>query len=273
MVTAADSGVQKKRKPLIDLHCHILPGLDDGPQDVAESVEMAACALKDGIHTIVATPHTSNGVYHNSLNTIQKRCRQLEKTFQAKQIPMHICPGAEIRIHKGMEQLISAGELATINNTGQYVLVEFPHDRVLPGTQETLDRLLASGITPILAHPERNPALQRNPDLLADWVSKGCLVQLTAMSITGELGKAAKAYSHFLLTHQQAQIIASDAHDAVSRPPILSRAVDMTADLLGDTAAADAMVKANPRKIIEGKPLHPPAPLKGSFKKRWWQIS
>jgi protein-tyrosine phosphatase len=128
-----------------------------------------------------------------------------------------------------------------------------------------------SGITPVLAHPERNTALQRNPDILSDLVTMGCLVQLTAMSITGELGNDAMEYSHFLLRQRQAHVVATDSHNAESRPPILSHAVEATAHILGDTQAAEAMVTENPRAILNGKPLNLPEPRKTSKKQGWWK--
>jgi protein-tyrosine phosphatase len=120
-----------------------------------------------------------------------------------------------------------------------------------------------------LAHPERNLVLQRNPDILSDLVAMGCLVQLTAMSITGELGHDAMEYAHFLLKQRQAHVIATDSHNAESRPPILSSAVEVTAHILGDTEAAEAMVTENPRIILDGKPLDLPEPRKTSKKQGW----
>ena len=127
------------------------------------------------------------------------------------------------------------GRTASINNTGQYILVEFPFNMILPGTREVLFQLFLGGITPVLAHPERNLALQRNPDILSDLVAMGCLVQLTAMSVTGELGHDAMEYAHYLLRQRQAHVIATDSHNAENRPPILSYAVEATAYILGDT--------------------------------------
>jgi protein-tyrosine phosphatase len=253
---------------LIDIHCHILPGIDDGPPDVEGSLKMAECALKDGIHTLVATPHTSNGVYHNSLAHIITQVLQLRKIFHAKQVLIDIRPGAEVRIHQGMERFVKEGKIASINNADQYLLVEFPYHMMLPGTRDVLFQLILSGITPVLAHPERNTALQRNPGILSDLVTMGCLVQLTAMSITGELGRDAMEYSHFLLRERQAHVLASDSHNAGSRPPVLSHAVEATAHLLGDTEAAVVMVTENPRAILDGKPLNLSKPGKTS-KKQW----
>ena len=254
---------------MIDLHCHILPGLDDGPSRVEGSLKMAECAVADGIHTLVATPHAFNEAYHNPLPHILTHIAHLKKIIVENQIPLDICPGAEVRIHQDMDRSVKEGKNVSINNTGHYILVEFPHHMIIPGTRDVLFQLFLNGVTPVLAHPERNLALQRNPDILSDLVTLGCLVQLTAMSITGELGLDAMEYSHFLLKQRQAHVIATDAHNAESRPPILSSAVEVTAHILGDTEAAEAMVTVNPRTILDGKPLDTPEPTKRSKETGW----
>jgi len=256
---------------LIDLHCHILPGVDDGPSYDEGSLKMAECAVADGIHTLVATPHAFNGIYHNPLPHTLMHIARLKKIIIEKQIPIDIRPGAEVRIHQGMDRSVKEGETASINDTGHYILVEFPHNMILPGARDALFQLFLNGITPVLAHPERNLALQRNPDILSDLVNMGCLVQLTAMSITGELGRDAMAFSHFLLKQRQAHVIATDSHNAESRPPILSSAVEVTAHILGDTKAAEAMVKEIPQIILEGKHFNPPETVKTSKRLWWWE--
>ena len=233
---------------------------------------MAECAIKDGTHTLVATPHSYNGSYLNPLSHILPHITHLKNIFQAKQIPINICPGAEVRIHPDMDRFVKEGKIASINNTGQYLLVEFPYNMMLPGTKEVLFQLSLRGITPVLAHPERNVALQQNPDILSNLEAMGCLVQLTAMSITGELGNDAMEYSHFLLKNRQAHVIATDSHNAENRPPILSSAVEVTAHILGDPEAAEAMVIKNPRAILDGKPLNLPEPRKESEKRGWRRV-
>ena len=173
-----------------------------------------------------------------------------------------------------MAQFVREEKIASLNNTQQYLLVELQHNIVLPGTREVLYQLTANNITPILAHPERNEAIQRKPDVLAKLVDMGCLVQLTAMSITGALGHAAMACSHLLLEKRQAHVIASDAHDAVNRPPILSSAVEEASRLLGGEDLALAMVTKNPQAILAGEPVVLPdigqQPLKSGWRQRWF---
>ena len=166
---------------MIDLHCHILPGLDDGPSHVEESLRMAEYAVADGINTLVATPHDFSEAYHNPLPHILTHIAHLKKIIVENQIPLDIRPGAEVRIHQDMDRSVKENKTVSINNTGHYILVEFPYNMIIPGTREVLFQLSLNGVTPVLAHPERNLALQRNPDILSDLVTMGCLVQLTVM--------------------------------------------------------------------------------------------
>ena len=232
---------------------------------------MAECAVADGIHTLVATPHAFNETYHNPLPYILAHFAHLKKIIIENQIPLDIRPGAEVRVHQDMDRSVMEGKTVSINNTGRYILIEFPYNMILPGTRDVLFQLFLNGITPVLAHPERNLALQRNPDILSDLVTMGCLVQLTAMSITGEIGHDAMEYAHFLLKQRQAHVIATDSHNAESRPPILSSAVEATARILGDTEAAEAMVTKNPRIILDGKPFDLAEPVKAPKKQGWWE--
>jgi len=256
---------------MIDLHCHILPGMDDGAQTSQESMEMALCALEDGIHTIVATPHSANGIYHNPAELIENKIRELRKLLEAHKIPLDVCFGAEIRIHENLADGIYANQNMTINQKGRYALVEFPHDMLPPGICQVLFQLIVNGVTPVLAHPERNTAIQHNPKPLFDLVNMGCLVQLTAMSITGELGRDAMQTAHLALRHRLAHVIATDSHNADARPPILSQAVAAARDILGDFSEVYKMVADNPRAIIAGKSFNPPAPLpiESRRRKRW----
>jgi protein-tyrosine phosphatase len=186
-------------------------------------------------------------------------------------MPLEILPGAEVRIHAGMDLSLREGRIASLNGGQRYLLVEFPYNLVPPGTREVLFQLLANDITPVLAHPERNEAIQRNPEVLADLVDRGCLAQLTAMSVTGELGHAAMACAHLLLQRRLAHVMATDAHDVTGRPPILSRAVDAVSHLLGDGDAAASLVMNNPRAILNGKPVRLASKGSTTAKRGWWQ--
>ena len=254
---------------MIDLHCHILPGVDDGPAGIEESLEMAKQAVADGIHTLVATPHTHNGVYHNPLQIIEDNVTRLHKAFRNNRININLCTGSEVRICTGLKQKVITKEVATINNNGRYVLVEFPVHVIPPGSKEELFQLTLHNITPILAHPERNMVFQHQPEILSDLTAMGCLVQITAMSITGRFGREAMECAHKLLKNRQSHVIATDAHSPDSRPPILSPAVQVCARILGSLEEAREMVVNRPQAILKGEPVKAPEP-KPLCKKKWW---
>jgi len=254
---------------MIDIHCHILPGIDDGPAHMDESLAMARQASADGIHTLVATPHTFNDVYNNPRQRVREEVARLRKALAENKIDIHVCMGSEVHICTGLAQKVLAKEVATINDTGRYLLVEFPLHVIPPGSQEELFQLKLSDITPILAHPERNPVFQNHPERLAYFVDMGCLIQITAMSVTGLLGEDAMDCAHMLLEQRQVHVIASDAHSFDKRPLILSPAVDVVARSLGSREEAEDMVIHRPRTILEGKPVKAlnPKPIR---KKKWW---
>ena len=253
---------------MIDLHCHILPGLDDGPSDVAESIEMARLAVSDGIQTIVATPHTLNQIHSNPLSEVDASVSRMQRILHKEQIAIDLLPGSDVQLCRGMVNRILNREVATINGNKRYILVEFPFMAVPNGANEEIFQLKLHNITPVITHPERIPAFQHRMDILHKLVTMGCLIQVTAMSITGEFGKGIMESAHMLLNLRMAHIIASDAHSARKRPPILSHAVEVAAGILGSMSEAEAMVMDRPRAVIDGKPVEVPDP-RTLQKKRW----
>jgi protein-tyrosine phosphatase len=254
---------------LIDLHCHILPGVDDGPSDAAESLSMARQAVADGIKTIVATPHTLNGVYYNPFHSVADQVARLREIFLKNRLALDLYPGSESYICFQMVQQVSTGEVGTINGNGSYVLVEFPFQTIPSGTKDELFQLKLKGITPIIAHPERNLVIQHQLEILYELTAMGCLIQITAMSITGELGEKAMSCAHRLLDLRLAHVIASDAHSADTRPPLLSPAVEVAGRIMASANEAEAMVSTLPRAILTGEAVTVPEPGRPN-KKRWW---
>jgi protein-tyrosine phosphatase len=243
--------------------------VDDGPASIEESLDMAKQAVADGIQTLVATPHTLNEVYHNPLQTIEDNVTRLHKAFRNNRININVCTGSEVRICTGLKQKVIAREIATLNNTGRYILVEFPVHVIPPGSKEELFQLMLNNITPVLAHPERNMVFQHQPDLLFDLTAMGCLVQITAMSITGQFGQDAMECAHILLKNRQCHVIATDAHSPTNRPPILSPAIQVCARILGSLEEAREMVVNRPQAILNGEPIKASEP-KPLCKKKWW---
>ena len=228
---------------MIDIHCHILPGIDDGPQSLEISLAMAQAASQDGIKGIIATPHT-DGIRVNS-TTVSAGVSHFTSAIQKKQIDISIFSGYEIPASL-------AGSLAAGHTLAgsRYVLVEFPHTHIPPDALAIITSLLGSDLVPIIAHPERNPDILFNPDILGELVDAGALAQLTAVSLLGELGPDIERCSHYLLKNNFVHFIATDSHSPTFRRPVLSRARKLAARIIGQEKA-DKLVLHNPLAIVE----------------------
>jgi protein-tyrosine phosphatase len=247
---------------LIDLHCHILPGLDDGSSSAEESLAMARLALQDGIRTIVATPHALDGVYNVPLAKITEGVAAFQKLLSTKGLDLQVCVGADVHLSPAIAEKIKTGAVITINATGKYFLLELPPQTIPSGVKEEIFALKMQGITPVITHPERHPLILRDMNLLHDFIAMGALSQITAMSLTGEFGEGVRRCSQELLKHCLVHVIASDAHSADSRPPLLSRAVNEAAELTGSDSLAASLVKDIPAKILAGEPVEIPEPMR-----------
>ncbi|MGA1863948.1 MAG: tyrosine-protein phosphatase [bacterium] len=246
---------------MIDLHCHILPGMDDGAENIEESVTMCHIAYKDGIRTIVATPHTMNGIFINEIDYIVAEVEKLQNVLITKKIDMLIIPGADVHINYNLLELISDGKAMTINNNGRYILLEFPHHQVPPRISEFVFKLKLNKIIPVFTHPERNLAIQKDLNIILRLVELGALTQITANSLIGEFGPDASLCAVEMLKNNLAHIIASDAHSSKFRSPVLSHSVVKAARITGQKWA-EAMVTDIPGAIIAGEDIPDlPAPI------------
>jgi len=252
---------------MIDLHCHILPGIDDGPETLDESIEMCRIAAADGITTVVATPHFRPGTY--DCGDVGTHVADLQKEIDSRGIGLTLLAGADVSVTPELVYHVEADRRLTINGTGRYVLAELPHEAVPSGWDRFLLSLRERGITPVLTHPERNRWFLSNRDSLVPFVLSGGMVQITAMSLTGAVGNDVQDYCRSLLRRNLVHVIASDAHSADKRPPVLSTAVNAAADIVGQ-AAARCLVLDNPRAIIEGRAVDPPDPVMMPARKRSW---
>jgi protein-tyrosine phosphatase len=211
---------------MIDIHCHILPGIDDGAQSVAESLEMAKAAVKEGIHTIIATPHHKNNRYENPKFSIITRVNELNEVLEKESIPIKIFPGQEVRIYGEILEDLHSGEILSLNET-QYLFIEFPTGHVPRYAEKLLFDLQLKGITPIIVHPERNRELLERPELLYDLVKKGSLTQVTASSICGYFGKKVRDFSFQLIEANLTHFVASDAHNTHNRAFKVAESIDV----------------------------------------------
>lgn len=235
--------------------------MDDGPESIDKSISMARTAVKDGIHSIVATPHTLNGIYINPVEKIRSSLKDMERVLIEKEIHLSLYTGADIHLCKNIVDQINKGFACTINENGKYILLELPPQIIPQGVKEEIFNLRLHGITPIITHPERHPLIQRDLSILAQLISFGALSQITSMSITGHFGRSVMACTKKILINRLAHVIASDAHSPDRRPPLLSHAVEVAADIMKDYQFAQRMVTEIPLAIISGEKVDVPEPV------------
>jgi len=246
---------------MIDIHCHILPGIDDGPSTMDESVEMCRAASADGIRAIVATPHFSHSLRLVHTTGIRRLVRELNRHLKNAGVPLTILPGTEAPVVPELHEYLAKGEILTINDSKRYLLVEF-HPHVMPlNWDKFFLSLMEKAVVPVIAHPERNEWFIRNIAALYSAVKNGVLVQITAMSITGQFGEEIRAFASRLLEHNLVHAIATDAHSSAHRPPVLSAAVSAASEIIGAERAMELVGKI-PQAITEGAPLSVPEPVK-----------
>lgn len=201
---------------MIDIHCHILPGIDDGAKHEAEAIKMAQEAADSGIKTLIATPHHKNRTYDNEKASIIEAVKQLNTLFDASAIPLNVLSGQEVRVFGELVEDFHKGEIQTLNES-KYLLLELPSDSVPHYTEQLIFDIQRAGLIPIIAHPERNRDLYADPNRLYELVSQGALAQVTAGSLTGVFGKEIKKVALQMLEHNLIHFIASDAHNLKSR--------------------------------------------------------
>lgn len=227
---------------MIDIHSHILPAIDDGAQDMAESISMAKIAVKDGISTIFATPHITAKTAGRAF--IADQVAILQNSLTTAGIKLHIALGGEIPFYLGAD----FGPFCL--GDSRFLLLELPHSHVPDSTNQKIYELRILGYKVIIAHPERNGDIIRNPDLLKEMLDCGALAQITAGSVTGDMGTQAQHCAHHLLRQKMVHFIASDSHSSLHRTPLLGKAVTMAGRIIGKEEA-HKLVFENPQQIIK----------------------
>ncbi|MBP2241869.1 protein-tyrosine phosphatase [Cytobacillus eiseniae] len=235
---------------MIDLHCHILPGVDDGPINYLEFIEMANNAVREGITQLVASPHHLNGQYENNKNEIIKYVGECNDYLIKENIPLVIHPGQELRIHHEIFHSLEKNEILTVGDWNKNLLLELPSGWVPDYTLDVVHELLLKGITPIIVHPERNKGFMDNHHLLYQFVENGALMQLTAGSIIGQFGKKIKSFSERIIEHQLSHFIASDAHNNHTRNFFLQAAYGKITETYG--IHQTFYFKENAENLIKG---------------------
>ena len=237
---------------MIDIHAHILPGIDDGPATMEESLEMARIAVEDGVHTIIATPHSLDGVHFNRRSNILFACAELNTALGKHHVPLTLLPGSEARLSIEIIDELEEGHLMTLNDTGRYISLELPDQFISQATAIFIERLKNGNLTPIISHPERNPSIQQNVALLRDLISAGALCQITAGSLLGAFGPNALKCCEKIIQLNMVHFMASDAHSARERPPNLSKGYDKLFTLAGKTRTESIMFES-PQTVVDGR--------------------
>jgi protein-tyrosine phosphatase len=236
----------------IDIHCHILPGIDDGPAGLDEAVEMLGIAKEDGISSIFATPHILDGLFANKGAEI---VASVEKLKQHVPPGLELLWGADVRVVPDLIKRIESGEIPTLSGSG-YMLMELPEYIVPPHLDSLIVNLRRKGVTPIITHPERHLRLMHDHKELGGLKEAGAMCQITAMSITGDFGKEIKRASLSMIEKELADIVATDAHNADRRPPILSKAYKEVKKQFGEKTA-ELFFFQNPKRILKNVSREP----------------
>jgi protein-tyrosine phosphatase len=254
---------------VIDIHSHLLPGIDDGPATWEQTMAMVYQAIEDGIKEIAVTHHILSNVDYQREGEIIEKFEQLKQTLVRENLPLKLHLGSEIYSQPDMELQHS---ISTYNGNRKYFLVEFPMQGIPKFAADKFFEIIADGLTPVIAHPERNAGIIRKPERAYEFVQRGALLQLNGGSITGRHGSQVRDTAEILLNSNLFHLIGSDGHNTTRRPIRLSSALDIILDGWG-TERVNLLFKENPRKVLNGDKIvpdepTPPEPLKKNFTKR-----
>lgn len=236
---------------MIDTHCHLLPGIDDGPETLEQSLELARIAVENGITHSVLTPHIHPGRFDNTAGIIEQALESFRRALQEHNIPLALGYAAEVRLGPELLEMEQQHNLPCYGNMDGYriLLLEFPHAQIPLGSDKLVQWLLDRKIRPMIAHPERNKDIMRKFDKVLPFIEMGCLFQLTAGSVAGLFGEAAQLSSRALLENGCVTLLASDAHNVKYRPPRLDHGRDAAAQIVGEELAGQ-MVYERPRALV-----------------------
>jgi len=235
----------------VDIHCHLLPGIDDGSTDWDTTLAMAQMAVEDGTETIIVTPHQLGNFAHNRGDDIRRRTEELQQVLEQHRIPLQVLPGGDVRIEDGMIEQLANGTVLSLGDLRTHVLLELPHELYFP-MEGLLSALELQGMTGILSHPERNRGLLRESNLLPNLVQNGCLMQVTAGSLMGTFGSQSQQLAEWMITQGLVHFVATDAHGIKSRRPLMQRAFERVQELAGKATARRVCIQ-NPGLVASGK--------------------
>lgn len=257
---------------MIDVHAHVLPGVDDGPTTWEEALEMVRLASEDGIRAVVATSHMMpDGPFANTRDVLLPLADELGRRAAAAGIDVDIYPGGEVYMTPDVDERLARGELLTYGDGGRYMLLEMPSGEIPRYAPDVLFHLRVEGITPIIAHPERNHDIMRDASRASELLTHGALLQVNASSLDSRHGRVRQA-ARYMLEHGFVHFLATDAHGVRSRRPRLQAFVDMAGERIGDEAAR-RLVQTNPAAVLAGdtirsEPIRPAEGGEGKNRRR-----
>jgi len=248
---------------MIDLHCHMLPGIDDGASDVSVSLAMAKASVAQGITTVACTPHILPGLYHNTGPEIRQATARFQEILDKEGVPLRLTTGADVHIAPDFIDGLRSGRLLSIADS-RYVLVEPPHHTVPPQLEDFFFQIVVAGYVPILTHPERLSWIPRRYEAIKRLVAAGVWMQITAGSLTGAFGRSTLYWACRMLDEGWVHLIASDAHDTTRRPQDLAAGYECAAKRVG-FEEAQCLVLTRPMGVLKDQPPSSlPVPLRGA---------
>jgi len=255
---------------LIDLHCHMLPGVDDGAKDLPFALDMARAAVSEDISHILLTPHHMDGDYTNHRVDVLNRVTNFQQSLKNADIPLKVFPGQEVHLTGDLLPAIDDNDILFMDEGGRYLLLELPHSGVPEYTEDVIFELKTRGITPVIAHPERNHGFQKNPDRIYDFIEMGCLTQLTSSSYLGVFGKNVEKLTSQIIDAGLGFCFSSDAHNFKGRRFVMKEAFEKLTKEKGKTLAEQ--FNANAKAIINGDDVQRGTAQRISSlkKKRFW---
>lgn len=249
---------------MIDLHCHILPGIDDGARDIDVSLAMARMAVADGIRVVACTPHIYPGLYENSIETIEWSVRSLRQALAEEGIPLQLVIGADVHLVPGLATRLKTGEVPTLA-ASRYVLLEPAHHVMPPNFEQAVFELVALGYVPVITHPERLTWIEDHYAVFARLVNGGAWMQITAGSLTGRFGSDARYWGERMLDEGLVHILATDAHGVDRRPPLLAEGREVAQKWVGKEESVRLIVD-RPKDILDNR--RAPATVPANYKSK-----
>ncbi len=251
-VSGACVAVLRAPEKMLDLHCHMLPGIDDGAVDLDMALSMARIAVEDGIHTVACTPHIYPGLYENTASGIVAAIESLQCELDQRGIALRLLAGADVHLEPGLSGSIKIGRVPTLAGS-RYLLLEPPHHVAPPRFEDSVFELMVAGYVPVITHPERLSWIEDHYAVFGRLVERGAWMQITSGSLTGRFGKRPRYWSEKMLDEGLVQILATDSHHPTRRPPLLAEGRQAAANRVGGDEA-ERMVVSRPQGIIDDLP-------------------